>query len=286
MKRLSSKAHAKINLFLDICGKYENGYHELKTIMQEIELHDEIIVELNKNEDVITCTDKSIPIDKKNICYKVLDIIRKRYNLESYVSIHIIKNIPSEAGMAGGSSDAATVIKLLDKLWNLEMSESQMNCIGKEIGADVPFCLKGGTCLCEGIGEKITRLVPFTWDNIVIVKPDFSICTKTAYNNVLKSDYNLCTDSKIIDLIQNKKYVEVCNNLHNTLEVISQRIFPEVNIIKEELCEYGAINSLMTGSGSAVYGFYKSLYEAQKAYTFLKNKYKKVYITSTKKAYN
>lgn len=281
-----SKAYAKLNLFLDVCGKYEDGYHELKTVMQEIELYDEIIVELNNNKDMITCTDSNIPLGKKNICYKVLDNIRKRYNVKGYVNIHIIKNIPSEAGMAGGSSDAATVMKLLDKLWKLEMTEHKMNEIGKEIGADVPFCLKGGTCLCEGIGDKITELEPFNWNYIVIVKPDFNICTKIAYDNLLEEDYNLHCKEKIINFIKQKDYLNVCNSLHNTLEIVSQRIYPQINVVKKDLNNYGAINSLMTGSGSAVYGFFNSLYEAQHAYNLLKKVYKKVYITSTKKAYN
>lgn len=286
MKKITSKAYAKLNLFLDICSKYENGYHELKTVMQEINLYDEISVELNESKDIITCSDNSIPTDNKNTCYKALNILRKRYNIKSYASIHITKNIPSEAGMGGGSSDAATVIKLIDKLWNLKLTEDNMKCIGKEIGADVPFCLNGGTCLCEGIGEKITKLSPFVWDNIVIVKPNFSICTKKAYDNLTEKDYNLCCDNKIVDFIQKNDYLQVCKNLHNTLEVVSQRIFPEINIIKGELCKYGAINSIMTGSGSAVYGLYNSLYAAQKAYLFLKKKYKKVYITNTVRACN
>lgn len=276
------KSYAKINLFLDIVNKRPDGYHNIKTVMQEIDLYDVLLIEEQENGICISCDNYNIPLDNKNTCYKAANLIKEIYNINLGVKIQIKKVIPTGAGLAGGSSNAAAVIKGLNKLWNLNMSLNDMLEIGVKIGADVPFCLTGGTCLCEGIGDKITELNPFVWNNIIIIKPDFSISTPLAYKNVTRSEYNHYKNNKILEYIRKKDYYNTCVSVANTLEIAAIKFKPEILTIKEDLLESAAFSSLMTGSGSSIYGFYNNSDELDKAYNYLSKKYNKVFITKTK----
>nr|WP_312578475.1 4-(cytidine 5'-diphospho)-2-C-methyl-D-erythritol kinase [Sedimentibacter sp.] len=275
-------SYGKINLFLDIKGKLQNGYHLIETVMQSINLHDEIAInEIPNNEIVIECNDLSIPTDSRNTCYKAAKIIKEKYSIASGISIFIYKNIPSEAGLAGGSSNSAAVIKGLNILWNLNMKESDMLEIGLQIGADVPFCIAGGTYLAEGIGEKLTKLNDFIWDNILLVKPEFSMSTAFVYKNLHSSDYNSYMNNNISNFIKQKKYGEVALSSANTLEKVVTNFHPEINSIKLSMLENNAVSSMMTGSGSAVFGLFQDAKSMDKAYYILKNTYNNIYKTKT-----
>lgn len=275
-------SYGKINLFLDIKGKLQNGYHLIETVMQSINLHDEIVIEeIPNNEIVIECNDLSIPTDSRNTCYKAAKIIKEKYSIASGISIFIYKNIPSEAGLAGGSSNSAAVIKGLNILWNLNMKESDMLEIGLQIGADVPFCIAGGTYLAEGIGEKLTKLNDFIWDNILLVKPEFSMSTAFVYKNLHSSDYNSYMNNNISNFIKQKKYGEVALSSANTLEKVVTNFHPEINSIKLSMLENNAVSSMMTGSGSAVFGLFQDAKSMDKAYYILKNTYNNIYKTKT-----
>ncbi|MBP1924692.1 4-diphosphocytidyl-2-C-methyl-D-erythritol kinase [Sedimentibacter acidaminivorans] len=275
-------SYGKINLFLDIEGKLENGYHLIKTVMQSIDIHDEIIIkELSNDEIIIECSDKSIPTDIRNTCFKATKIIKEKYNIRSGILISINKNIPSEAGLAGGSSNSAAVIKGLNKLWSLNMNSNEMIEIALQIGADVPFCIMGGTYLAQGIGEKLTKLDDFIWDNILLVKPEFSMSTSFVYKNLNSLDYNSYKSNNILNLINQNKYNDVALSTANTLEKVVVPLHSEVNSIKSIMLENSAISSIMTGSGSVVFGLFPDSKSMNNAYNILKNTYTHIYKTKT-----
>jgi 4-diphosphocytidyl-2-C-methyl-D-erythritol kinase len=275
-------SYGKINLFLDIEGKLQNGYHIIKSVMQSINLYDEITIkELQNNKIVIECNDLSIPTDSRNTCYKAATIIKKRYNIPNGISISIYKNIPSEAGLAGGSSNSAAVIKGLNKLWNLNMTESDMLEIGLQIGADVPFCILGGTYMAEGMGEKLTKLDDFIWKDILLVKPEFSMSTAFVYKNLNLKDYNSYKNNNIKSYIEQHKYIDTALSVENTLEKVVVNLHPEINSIKSTMLKNNAISSVMTGSGSVVFGLFPDTQSINNAYNDFKNTYTHIYKTKT-----
>ena len=199
MKRLKLNSYAKINLFLDVLNKREDDYHNIKTVMQRVSMYDKLEIFENKFGIELACDNRKIPIDERNTCYKAASLIKDKFNIDTGIKIIIKKTIPSGAGLAGGSSNAAAVITGLNELWKLGMTMEEMQEIGVKVGADVAFCLKGGTCLCEGLGDIITELNPFIWENILIIKPDFSIPTPLAYKTLTEKDHNKYSDNKILD---------------------------------------------------------------------------------------
>ncbi len=275
-------SYGKINLFLDIEGKLQNGYHLIKTVMQSIDIHDEITIkELITNEIVIECSDNNIPTDIRNTCFRAAKIIKEKYSILNGVLISINKNIPSEAGLAGGSSNSAAVIKGLNKLWDLNMNNNEMIEIGLQIGADVPFCIMGGTYLAQGIGEKLTKLNDFIWDNILLVKPEFSMSTSFVYKNLSSNNYNSYSNSNILEHIKQLKYNDAALSTANTLENVVVPLHTEVNIIKSIMLENSAVSSIMTGSGSVVFGLFSDAKSMNNAYNMLKNTYTHIYKTKT-----
>lgn len=250
-------SYGKINLFLNIEGRLPNGYHLIKTVMQSIGLHDEISLEnTGKDEITIECSDPSVPVDEKNTCFKAAAAIKEMYHIDSGVIIRINKKIPAEAGLAGGSGNCAAVIRGLNILWNLNMTENEMLKTGLRIGADVPFCLTGGTYLAEGIGEKLTKLNDFTWNHILLVKPDFSMSTAFVYNNLKPDYYNSYKDNEILNHISSGSFKDAALSVSNTLEKVVENFHPEINDIKKLMIHNGALTSCMTGSGSAVFGLF------------------------------
>lgn len=275
-------SYGKINLFLNIEGKLQNGYHLIKTIMQSIDLHDELFIEeIPGNNVVIVCNDKSIPTDNRNTCYKAATIIKEKYNISTGVSININKTIPAGAGLAGGSGNSAAVIMGLNELWSLNMTSEEMQKIGLLIGADVPFCIMGGTYLAEGIGEKLTHLENFIWDNILIVKPDFSMSTAFVYNSLSPDKYNLYSNNKISRFIEHHNFLDTANSIVNTLERVVEEIFPEIDDIKKIMNKNNALSSMMTGSGSAIFGLFPDKISLDTAFDDLKKTYNQTYKTKT-----
>lgn len=275
-------SYAKINLFLNIKNKLKNGYHSLETVMQSIELHDEVLLEhLDHDEIIIECNDESIPTDERNTCFKAAAAIKNKYNINWGIYIKLNKFIPSEAGLAGGSSNSAAVIKGLNYLWNLKLDNNKLLELGLQVGADVPFCLMGGTFLAEGIGEKLTKLNDFKWDNILIVKPPFSMSTAVVYNNLSPENYNLYSKNEILNNIRNNNFYDASLCTANTLERVVENMYPEINHIKNTILESGAVTSMMTGSGSAIYGLFNDESSLDTAYSKLIKNYSKIYKTKT-----
>ncbi|MDD4437576.1 MAG: 4-(cytidine 5'-diphospho)-2-C-methyl-D-erythritol kinase [Tissierellia bacterium] len=275
-------SYAKINLFLDINGKLKNGYHKIKTVMQSIDIYDEIILQpIDDNKIIIECSDLSIPINEKNTCYKAASILKITYGINTGIHISINKNIPQGAGMAGGSSNAAAVLKGLNAMWKLDLSEDEMCSIGAQIGADVPFCLVGGTCFAEGLGDKVTEIDDFVWDNILIVKPGFSISTAYVYQNTAPGYYNSYTSNDILKHISSHNYEHAARCVSNTLERVVEKFHPEINDIKKLMIDNGAVSSIMTGSGSAVFALFKDNDSLNKAYLIAKEIYPSTFKSKT-----
>ena len=279
-------SYGKINLFLNIVGKRKDNYHNIETLIQRVDLMDELELHVDKTykgiEVNITCNKPYVPLDNKNLCYKACNWFMEKYNLQGRVNIHINKNIPISAGLGGGTSNGAEIIKALNNIYDLNISISKLSQDSVVLGADFPYCITGGTVLCEGIGEKLTNVKSFSNNVIVIVKPDFGFDTKSVYENfnIENIKYN-ANKNNMIDCLNKEDFYGVCNNICNVLELSSVQGMDTIKYIKSELIKLGAINSSMSGSGSSVYGIFNNLYVAQKSYDYLKKYYNEVYITRT-----
>lgn len=267
------KAPAKINLAIDVLSKRPDGYHEVNLIMQSISLCD--IIELktiNENKIIVTTSSESVPNGNKNIVYKAAELIKDKYNIKTGVEIEIEKNIPVAAGLGGGSTDAAAVIKLLNKAWKLGMPEKEILNIGGMIGADVPFCIVGGTAFAEGLGEKLTPLNPIPDCFILLAKPDVNISTKKVYEGLDINKIDKRPDiSGIIDSIDRGQLEKLAAKLCNVLEGVTIDMCPLVQTIKKSFIEYGAIGSSMSGSGPTVFGIFDNQNKAYYAYDAIKS---------------
>ena len=277
------KAYAKINISLDIVGKRESdGYHLLKMIMQNIDLYDEISIEKQKEGITITCNKNYVPTDSRNLAYKAASLFKETYNIKDGVHIDIVKNIPVSAGLAGGSTDAAAVLKLMNKIFEVNVSDEELMNIGLKLGADIPYCINGGTALCEGIGEKITTLPPFKDKILVLVKPSFGVSTKEVYKsfNLDRVKVHPKTESLIEAMEQDNLYY-VANNMKNLLENVTLRKHNILIKIKEDMNRYGAVGSMMSGSGPSVFAFFDDMLKAQRCYEKMKEDYREVFLTRT-----
>jgi len=282
MNTIQLKAKAKINLSLDVLGKRQDGYHELKTIMQTVELHDIVTLETAESGIQIGCNKQYVPADENNIAWKAANLLIKKYNIKKGIRIYIQKNIPVAAGLAGGSADAASVLRGINLLYNLGMSNNELMAAGLEIGADVPFCIRGGTMLAEGIGEKLTPLKCLDGVDILIIKPKVSVSTAWVYKNLDLSAINFRPDTdKLISAIEQKKLDFLAENMKNVLETVTLPKHKVLDEIKSRLIECGALGSMMSGSGPSVFGIFKNRASAEKAYNILKSNEWDCYITKT-----
>ncbi|QUH29050.1 4-(cytidine 5'-diphospho)-2-C-methyl-D-erythritol kinase [Vallitalea guaymasensis] len=264
MYRINIKARAKINISLDVIGKREDGYHDVKMIMQTINLYDKInIKKIRKDEIKIQTNLSFLPVDERNLVYKVIKYLKEKYKIKTGVFVDLYKVIPVAAGLAGGSSDAAATLVGMNKLFNLRMSMNEMMEIGTMFGADIPYCLLRGTALSEGIGEKLTSLGRFPDAYVVIAKPGINVSTGFVYGNLDLSSIDVRPDTdKIIEGIDKGDLHQICNNMGNILETVTIKKYPVINEIKDYMMENGAIGSLMTGSGPSVFGILEDKHKA------------------------
>lgn len=277
------KAYAKINIVLDVVGKREDGYHLLKMIMQNIDLYDEIEVVKAKEEGIkITCNKYFVPTDERNLAYKAAKLFMDTYNIKSGVKIDIKKNIPVSAGLAGGSTDCAAVLKTMNKVFDVNASEEELMKLGVKLGADVPYCIKGGTALCEGIGEEITPLKPFKNQILVLVKPAFGVSTKEVYKAFDITKVRIHPDTeKIIENMSKNNITYVAKNMKNLLENVTLRKHRLIYNLKEEMIKHGSIGTMMSGSGPTVFAFFDDMLKAQRCYDEMKSRFEETFITRT-----
>lgn len=268
------KANAKINLALDVLGERPNGYHDVKMIMQSVDLYDELNIEKTGDSSIIiTCENNELECNESNLIYKAAKRIMEYVGREDGVRIELTKNIPIAAGMAGGSTDAAATLVGLNQLFNYGLSNEELREIGVKLGADIPFCIEGGTYLSEGIGEILTPIDPAPDCYLVIAKPDISVSTKFVYDNLTLDEHTPHPDvDAMLDAIKAGNLMDVCSNLGNILELVTVDAYPVIADIKRILLEEGAINSLMSGSGPTVFGIFDSKDKAEKALEVLHKK--------------
>lgn len=274
MENIKVCCPAKINLTLDIIGKDLKGYHFMEMIMQSISLFDYVYIRNNNTKSInIYCDNVNLCCDENNIAYKVAKEFFKYTNIKNGIDIKIEKNIPMQAGLAGGSADGAGVLVGLNKLFRSNLSNRQLCDIGFKVGADIPFCISGGTTLTQGFGEKITPIDNLKNCYFVIIKPNFGISTKKAFQNYDKLNCSVkVKTNEMIEYIKNKDIKNISKNLENIFEYISG-YEKDINFTKKLLIENGSIGALMSGSGSAVFGIFDNLELAQKCYKKLLGKY-------------
>ena len=274
---------AKINLALDVLGQREDGYHEVKMIMQSIHLKDDIILEQrDKKEIVLTSNSSEIPLDKKNIAYKAAKLIMEEYAIHTGIHIHIEKRIPVAAGLAGGSGNAAAVLEGMNELYNLNIPKEELMEKGLRIGADVPYCILKKTALAEGIGEKLSILPEMPECIILIANPGLAVSTKEVYEGLHKEMDPFHPDvEKVIEGLEKKNLSEIAENMGNILEVVTIKKHPVIEEIKKCMKENGALNALMSGSGSSVFGIYEKIEDARETEKELKTRLniEKLFIT-------
>lgn len=259
MDKLTVKANAKINLTLNITGRLSNGYHSLKSIMQSISLHDTVTVEQTESSAIEVICGGGIPSGEQNIAYKAASVFFRFADIsDTGVKITIDKHIPSEAGLGGGSADAAAVICCLNKLFGCNLPQKSLCEIGVSVGADVPFCIMGGTALCEGIGEVITPLATLSCKNVLIAKGRLGVSTKDAYAKIDSAEIEHTPWDKTDFVGIFESWAKLCSN---DFEDVSGD--PEVELICSEMKNSGAAVAQMSGSGSAVFGLFSDNEKAE-----------------------
>ena len=280
--KMKIKAYAKINIALDVVGKRDDGYHLLRMIMQTIDLYDTIEIEKINSGINLKCNKHYVPTDERNLAYKAAKLFKETYSIDDGVDIDLIKNIPVSAGLAGGSTDAAGVLKLMNKMFNINADDEELKALGLKLGADVPYCINGGTALCEGVGEKITQLNLFKDKILVLIKPPFGVSTKEVYKNfdLSKVIFHPRIDELIKRMEKDDVYF-VANNMKNLLENVTLKKHRVITSIKEEVKLNDAIGTMMSGSGPTVFAFFDDMLKAQMCYDNMKKKYKDVFITRT-----
>lgn len=276
------KAYGKINIALDVIGKREDGYHLLRMIMQTVNIFDELEFEKSTPGIHISSNKEFVPTDNRNLVYKAIELFCDTYNVEKSIKVYIEKNIPVEAGMAGGSTDAAAALRAMRDLYKPEVSDEELMELGVKIGADVPYCINGGTALCEGIGEIITKLKPFKDKLLVVVKPNFGVSTVATYKGFKLEEVKQHPKvDELISAMDRNDLKYVADNMMNLLELVTLKEHEEISSIKEFMCTEGALGSMMSGSGPTVFGFFEDEEKAKCCAEKLKEKYREVFVTTT-----
>lgn len=267
------RAYAKVNLALDVVRKREDGYHDLEMIMAPITLHDLIYINVINEGIEIESNSKIVPTDQRNIMYKVAQLMQERYGLKKGVKIFVYKHIPTQAGLAGGSADGAAVIKAMNKLFHLNLSYEEMAALGKEVGADIPFCVYEKTAFVEGVGEKLQFIDEPFEAYLLLVKPKKGVSTQKAFTSLDLSKVKHQDCRKMKKGIEMNDYQGVIDNLQNTLELPSIKMVPQIKEIKKEMMKLGFDGALMSGSGSCVFGITRNQEIMNKGYEFFRKRY-------------
>ena len=264
---LTLSANAKINLTLDILGTREDGYHEVAMIMQEISLHDTLSMgKINQGISLTIAIEGqkgTLPADESNLCWKAAALVQKEYNLQEGVEIHLIKRIPMAAGLAGGSADAAAVLKGMNHLFRLGMTEARLCELGARLGSDIPFCIMGGTMLATGRGEVLTRLPSFPRLSVVLAKPPVGVSTAWAYKTYDAGYDGPHPDNEaMLEAIHGGDAHKAASLLCNVLEGVTETEHPVIADYKRLMMEHGAMASMMSGSGPTVFGLVREKQQA------------------------
>ena len=272
--RIQLKALAKINLGLDVLRRREDGYHEVKMIMQTISLHDDLEIRRIKAPEIQVKTNLYyLPTNENNLVYKAAKLLMDEFGIKEGVAIQLKKRIPVAAGMAGGSTDGAAVLWGMNQMYGLGLSRQELMERGVKLGADVPYCVQRGTALAEGIGERLSVLPSMPKCTILIAKPGISVSTKFVYENLhandLKPEQHPDVDS-MIEAMKEKNLDLLCERMGNVLETVTIPVYPVIQEIKEHMMACGAAGAMMSGSGPTVFGIFHSPMQAKAAMKDLK----------------
>lgn len=282
MNEYRMKAYAKINLGLDVVRRLENGYHEVKMVMQTVGIYDVLDFQRTDGGIVITTDSGELPTGENNLIYKAAKLMMEKYHINEGVKIHLEKHIPIAAGMAGGSTDAAATLKGMNRLFDLGCSLKDLMELGVKIGADVPYCVMGGTALAEGIGEKLTPLAPAPDCYVLVAKPDINVSTKYVYEHLDAQEISRHPDiDGMVEAIAEESLQGILDRMENVLETVTVKAYPVIQTIKDRMKELGAINSLMSGSGPTVFGIFVEKDMARRAYDKLEEEQlaKQIFLT-------
>lgn len=282
MAEITLDSYGKINLSLDVLHKRDDGYHELNTLMQQIDLKDTIILRDRQKGIKIESNQKEVPLDSTNLVYKAWEQILEKTGMDRGIHIIINKNIPVASGLAGGSSNAAAVLKGLNTLWDLKLSQSELMEIGVNIGADVPFCILGGTAHAQGIGEKLTKLNSFSNKMVLLATIDVPVSTAYVYENInLKGIQDRIDIGQLIQYIQEDDLPGLAKNMANVMEQVVIPEHPILEEIKNTMIDHGALGSIMSGSGPTVFGLFDDEAKLYRCKEELEKHIEKVYVCKT-----
>ena len=281
---ISLKALAKINLGLDVVRRREDGYHEVRMIMQTIHLYDRLDIKRTQEPGIQIQTNLYfLPVNENNLIYKAAKLLMDEFSITDGVSVKLDKRIPVAAGMAGGSTDAAAMLIGVNRLFSLGLTKRQLMERGVQIGADVPYCIMRGTALAEGIGEALSPLPPMVKCPVLIAKPSISVSTKFVYQNLKLDDTTIHPDiDRLIDDIKAKNLHDIAAHMGNVLETVTIPNYPVIDEIKKHMLSNGAVGAMMSGSGPTVFGLFDDEDTAKKAYKAMRSSHlaRQVYLTS------
>lgn len=281
---ISLKALAKINLGLDVVRRREDGYHEVRMIMQTIQLYDRLDIKRTQEPGIQIQTNLSfLPVNENNLIYKAAKLLMDEFSIIDGVSVKLDKRIPVAAGMAGGSTDAAAMLIGVNRLFSLGLTKRELMERGVQIGADVPYCIMRGTALAEGIGEALSPLPPMVKCPVLIAKPSISVSTKFVYQNLKLDDTTIHPDiDRLIDDIKAKNLHDIAAHMGNVLETVTIPNYPVIDEIKKHMLSNGAVGAMMSGSGPTVFGLFDDEDTAKKAYKAMRSSHlaRQVYLTS------
>lgn len=282
MKEITIETPAKINFSIDVTGKLPNGYHSLEMLMQSISLFDTVTVKKRNSGISIECDYLYVPNDSRNTAWKAAEAFFAESPEKGGAEIHIKKTIPVSSGLAGGSSDAAAVILALNKLYGGCLSHVKLVDIAKKAGADVPFCLQGGTALARGAGDELVYLPNFSGFHVVVVKPPFPVSTAWVFANLRMDKLGERPNtSALISAIQEMDVFTLAKGMRNVLESVTVSAFSEIGVIMRRFMELSALGSRMSGSGSAVFGLFEDQEKAENAANEFMKKYEHVFYVKT-----
>lgn len=283
MSALFARAYAKVNLSLDVCGKKEDGYHELSGVMQQISLCDDLWAEQAESIS-IRCNLPFIPTDERNILWKAAKAFFKYTNIKGKgVCFTLHKRIPSGAGLGGGSSDGTAAIKLLNQIYQTHLSDEQMVELVAPVGADLPFFVYGGTALAEGIGDKLKPLTPIKQGAMLLIKPSFSLPTPKIFAAMDEMhSYPHPDVANMVQAVEKGDITAVAEAMGNSMQYVVERSHPEISVLCEQIKAAGAMNAIMSGSGSTVFGLFKDVQSAKNAALLLIKNNRSCYIVTPK----